>query len=51
MASATRVQPPWEPPRPSYPPSDLKLPALKVFNSLTKSKDTFIPEKKDVVTW
>ncbi|GAB1311613.1 cysteine--tRNA ligase [Madurella fahalii] len=51
MASATRVQPPWEPPRPSYSPSDLKLPHLKVFNSLTKAKDTFIPEKSDVVTW
>ncbi|ROW12462.1 hypothetical protein VMCG_00508 [Cytospora schulzeri] len=51
MASTT--QPPWKQPRPSsYSLSDLNLvPPLKVYNSLTRSKDTFIPEKSDVVTW
>jgi cysteinyl-tRNA synthetase len=48
MASTTS-QPRWEQPRPSSSSaSDLNL---KVYNSLTKSKDTFIPEKSDVVTW
>ncbi|KAH8910068.1 hypothetical protein BR93DRAFT_943882 [Coniochaeta sp. PMI_546] len=51
MASTT-TQPPWAQPRPSYSPSDLNLePPLKVFNSLTRSKDVFLPEKRDAVTW
>lgn len=51
MASTT--QPPWaQPQATSYSLSDLNLaPPLKVYNSLTRSKDTFIPEKSDVVTW
>lgn len=53
MASTSNAQPHWEQPRPSsYSLSDLNLvPPLKVYNSLTRSKDTFIPEKSDVVTW
>ncbi|KAB5558375.1 tRNA synthetases class I (C) catalytic domain-containing protein [Coniochaeta sp. 2T2.1] len=51
MASST-AQPPWAQPKPSYEPKDLNLePPLKVFNSLTRSKDTFFPEKQDAVTW
>ncbi|OIW33849.1 hypothetical protein CONLIGDRAFT_569354 [Coniochaeta ligniaria NRRL 30616] len=51
MASTT-TQPPWAQPRPAYSPSDLNLePPLKVFNSLTRSKDVFLPEKRDAVTW
>jgi hypothetical protein len=51
MASTT-TQPPWTQPRPSYSPPDLNLePPLKVFNSLTRSKDIFLPEKSDAVTW
>jgi len=51
MASST-AQPPWTQPKPSYSPADLNLePPLKVYNSLTRSKDTFLPEKSDAVTW
>lgn len=51
MASTT-TQPPWTQPRPSYSPSKLNLePPLKVFNSLTRSKDIFLPEKREEVTW
>jgi hypothetical protein len=52
MASATQALPGWTQPQPSYRPEDLNLvPPLKVSNSLTRAKDTFLPQKKDVVTW
>jgi cysteinyl-tRNA synthetase len=51
MASST-TQPPWTQPKPAYSPAELNLERpLKVFNSLTRSKDTFYPEKKDEVSW
>jgi hypothetical protein len=49
---ASTAQPQWRQPQPSYNPADINLsPPLKVYNSLTRSKDDFIPEKKDVVSW
>ena len=41
MAASTRQQPPWE--APSVPGSDVQLPPLKIWNSLTRSKTQFIP--------
>lgn len=41
MASANKHQPPWEPPPPADPGA--KLPPLKVWNSLTRSKTPFVP--------
>jgi cysteinyl-tRNA synthetase len=41
MATATRRQPPWN--APPTPPSDVKLPSLKIYNSLTRAKEAFIP--------
>jgi len=51
MAAAGRQQPPWTPPK--APAPDVHLPALKVYNSLTRRKDGFIPidAKGKVVTW
>lgn len=53
IMASTNVQPHWEHPQPSsYKLSELNLePPLKVFNSLTRSKDDFVPEKSDAVTW
>lgn len=49
---ASTAQPQWRQPQPSYNPADINLsPPVKVYNSLTRSKDDFIPEKKDVVSW
>ncbi len=51
MATTSRQQPHWEPPPP--PSTDVSLPPLKIWNSLTRSKTPFIPidwEKK-TVTW
>ena len=51
MATATRRQPPWQhPPKPDVGRS---LPALKIWNSLTRSKTPFIPIdwKSKSVTW
>ncbi|KAK4031792.1 tRNA synthetases class I (C) catalytic domain-containing protein [Parachaetomium inaequale] len=50
MASDTRKQPPWTPPQPR---PDVRLPRLKVYNSLTRSKDAFVPVDPagKVVTW
>jgi hypothetical protein len=41
MATATKQQPPWEPPPPAD--SDAELPPLKIWNSLTRSKTPFVP--------
>lgn len=40
MASDGRKQPPWIPPQPR---PDAQLPRLKIYNSLTRSKDDFVP--------
>ncbi|KAI9890305.1 MAG: hypothetical protein M1814_004215 [Vezdaea aestivalis] len=51
MASVARQQPPWHPPQPSNGPNG--LPPLKIFNSLTRSKNDFIPIESSgkKVTW
>lgn len=50
MASDGRKQPPWIPPQPR---PDVQLPRLKVYNSLTRNKDTFVPVDPTgkTVTW
>jgi len=50
MASDGRKQPPWNPPQA---PSNIQLPRLKIYNSLTRSKETFVPVDPagKVVTW
>ncbi|KAL1957054.1 hypothetical protein VTO42DRAFT_6431 [Malbranchea cinnamomea] len=50
--AAPRQQPPWKQP-PSHPSSASKLPPLKVYNSLTRSKVPFVPIDPDgkKVTW
>ncbi|UNI16819.1 Cysteine--tRNA ligase [Purpureocillium takamizusanense] len=50
MASDGRKQPPWIPPQPR---PDAQLPRLKIYNSLTRSKDDFVPVDPEgkVVTW
>uniref|UniRef100_A0A665TV42 Cysteine--tRNA ligase, cytoplasmic n=1 Tax=Echeneis naucrates TaxID=173247 RepID=A0A665TV42_ECHNA len=40
-----RVQPPWSP------PARTDVPQLLVYNSLTRSKELFIPQKGNKVTW
>ncbi|KAF2497208.1 cysteinyl-tRNA synthetase [Lophium mytilinum] len=45
MATTTRQQPPWQAPQPT------STPKLKVYNSLTRSKNDFVPLKEDGVTW
>lgn len=51
MATTSRQQPPWEPP--PQPDTDARLPPLKIWNSLTRSKTLFIPIdwKNRIVTW
>jgi cysteinyl-tRNA synthetase len=51
MASTARQQPPWTPPAPL--PPDVKIPKLKIYNSLTKKKEDFIPadRKGKIVNW
>ncbi|KZF20404.1 hypothetical protein L228DRAFT_270476 [Xylona heveae TC161] len=41
MATASRQQPPWQAPAP--PSADARVPPLKVYNSLTRSKTPFVP--------
>jgi cysteinyl-tRNA synthetase len=50
MASDGRKQPPWIPPQAR---PDAQLPRLKIYNSLTRSKDDFVPVDAmgEVVTW
>ena len=48
--ATTRQQPPWKPP--PVPP-DSNLPPLRIYNSLTKKQDLFVPidSKNRKVTW
>ncbi|KAJ5291291.1 hypothetical protein N7478_000542 [Penicillium angulare] len=50
MASDGRKQPPWHAPKAQ---PDVQLPKLKIYNSLTRSKDDFVPidPAGKVVTW
>ncbi|KAG2420345.1 hypothetical protein HFD88_005146 [Aspergillus terreus] len=50
MASDARRQPPWIPPKAR---PDAQLPRLKIYNSLTRTKNDFIPldPTGKVVTW
>ncbi|KAL3478135.1 tRNA synthetases class I (C) catalytic domain-containing protein [Aspergillus californicus] len=50
MASEGRKQPPWIPPKTR---PDTQLPPLKIYNSLTRSKDDFVPldPAGKTVTW
>lgn len=50
MASDGRKQPPWTSPHARH---DARLPPLKVYNSLTRSKNEFIPVDPTgkTVTW
>lgn len=51
MATTVRQQPPWQPPPPADP--EAKLPPLKIWNSLTRTKTLFVPLdwKNKRVTW
>ncbi|KAM7405645.1 hypothetical protein PAMP_000079 [Pampus punctatissimus] len=40
-----RVQPPWSP------PAGTDVPQLRLYNSLTRSKEPFVPQKGNKVTW
>ncbi|XP_078029221.1 cysteine--tRNA ligase, cytoplasmic isoform X1 [Epinephelus lanceolatus] len=40
-----RVQPPWSP------PAGTDVPQLKLYNSLTRAKELFVPQKGNKVTW
>lgn len=50
MASEGHKQPPWIPPKPQ---PDAQLPQLKIYNSLTRWNDDFVPAdpKGKIVTW
>lgn len=50
MASTIREQPPWTPPQAR---PNIRLPPLKIFNSLTRRKDDFVPIEPEgkIVTW
>ena len=50
--STTRQQPPWRQP-PIHPEASARLPPLKIWNSLTKSKTPFVPLDPEGkrVTW
>ena len=50
-AMTTRQQPPWQPPL--EPSPDAKLPPLKIFNSLTRTSEPFVPidSRRAKVTW
>ena len=51
MAASTRQQPPWQ--APPSPDSEARLPSLRIFNSLTRSKTLFVPLdwKNRIVSW
>uniref|UniRef100_A0A669EH53 Cysteine--tRNA ligase, cytoplasmic n=1 Tax=Oreochromis niloticus TaxID=8128 RepID=A0A669EH53_ORENI len=41
----SRVQPPWSP------PAGTDVPQLRLYNSLTRAKELFVPQKGNKVTW
>uniref|UniRef100_A0AAX7SUD7 Cysteine--tRNA ligase, cytoplasmic n=1 Tax=Astatotilapia calliptera TaxID=8154 RepID=A0AAX7SUD7_ASTCA len=43
--SGSRVQPPWSP------PAGTDVPQLRLYNSLTRAKELFVPQKGNKVTW
>jgi cysteinyl-tRNA synthetase len=51
MASTYRQQPAWTPPEPLA--ADIKIPKLRIYNSLTRSKVDFVPSDREgkAVTW
>lgn len=51
IMSTNKRQPPWYPPQ--KPPPDIEIPPLKVYNSLTRSKNDFVPidSSGKRVTW
>lgn len=51
MSAPARPQPPWQPPPQAD--TDTQLPPLKIFNSLTRTKNSFVPNdwKNRRVTW
>lgn len=51
MSAPPRSQPPWQPPPQAD--GDAELPPLKIFNSLTRTKNSFVPLdwKNKRVTW
>ena len=51
MATSSRQQPPWQPP--PQPSPECQLPPLKIWNSLTRSKNLFVPidSKNKTITW
>ncbi|KAK5935807.1 hypothetical protein CgunFtcFv8_021130 [Champsocephalus gunnari] len=44
-AKGKRVQPPWSP------PAGTDVPHLKLYNSLTRAKEPFVPQRGNKVTW
>jgi len=49
--ATSRQQPPWQPP--PEPPADIKLPPVRIYNSLTRRLDPFLPidSRNRKVTW
>ncbi len=50
MASASEAAPKREQPR-WHPPEDSETPKLRLYNSLTRKKEEFVPQEGNKVTW